>query len=73
VLLLKTPVEISAQQIEAFAKLYRHYVRPLQPLNPTTPGLAVLPKIRLHAFVDASTTRTTRLRPRAATVIIGST
>jgi carbonic anhydrase len=30
---LKTPVEISAQQIEAFAKLYPHDVRPLQPLN----------------------------------------
>jgi carbonic anhydrase len=26
-------VEISAQQIEAFAKLYPHDVRPLQPLN----------------------------------------
>ena len=30
---LKTPMEISAQQIEAFAKLYPHDVRPLQPLN----------------------------------------
>jgi carbonic anhydrase len=30
---LKTPVEISAQQISAFAKLYPHDVRPLQPLN----------------------------------------
>jgi carbonic anhydrase len=30
---LKTPVEISARQIEAFAKLYPHDVRPLQPLN----------------------------------------
>jgi carbonic anhydrase len=30
---LKTPVEISTQQIEAFAKLYPHDVRPLQPLN----------------------------------------
>jgi carbonic anhydrase len=30
---LKAPVEISAQQIEAFAKLYPHDVRPLQPLN----------------------------------------
>ena len=30
---LKTPLEISAQQIEAFAKLYPHDVRPLQPLN----------------------------------------
>lgn len=27
-LVLKTPVEISAQQIEAFAKLYPHDVRP---------------------------------------------
>jgi len=32
-IVLKTPVEISAQQIEAFAKLYPHDVRPLQPLN----------------------------------------
>jgi carbonic anhydrase len=30
---LKTPVEISAAQIAAFAKLYPHDVRPLQPLN----------------------------------------
>ena len=30
---LKTPVDISAQQISAFAKLYPHDVRPLQPLN----------------------------------------
>ena len=30
---LKTPVEISAEQINAFAKLYPHDVRPLQPLN----------------------------------------
>jgi carbonic anhydrase len=30
---LKTPVEISAQQIEAFAKLYPHDVRAVQPLN----------------------------------------
>jgi carbonic anhydrase len=30
---LKTPVEISAQQVAAFAKLYPHDVRPLQPLN----------------------------------------
>jgi carbonic anhydrase len=30
---LKTPVEISAEQIDAFAKLYPHDVRPLQPLN----------------------------------------
>jgi carbonic anhydrase len=32
-IVLKTPVEISAAQIEAFAKLYPHDVRPLQPLN----------------------------------------
>jgi carbonic anhydrase len=30
---LKTPLEVSAQQIEAFAKLYPHDVRALQPLN----------------------------------------
>jgi carbonic anhydrase len=30
---LKTPVAISAQQIEAFAKLYPHDVRAVQPLN----------------------------------------
>ena len=30
---LKTPVEISAEQIKAFAKLYPHNVRPLQPPN----------------------------------------
>ena len=30
---LKTPMEISAKQINAFAKLYPHDVRPLQPLN----------------------------------------
>jgi carbonic anhydrase len=30
---LKTPVEISAEQIKAFAKLYPHDVRPVQPLN----------------------------------------
>jgi len=30
---LKTPVEISAEQIDAFAKLYPHDARPLQPLN----------------------------------------
>ena len=30
---LKTPVEISAKQIEAFAQLYPHDVRPLQRLN----------------------------------------
>lgn len=30
---LKTPVDVSAEQIEAFAKLYPHDVRPIQPLN----------------------------------------
>jgi carbonic anhydrase len=30
---LKTPVEISAEQISAFAILYPHDVRPIQPLN----------------------------------------
>jgi len=30
---LKTPIELSAEQISAFAKLYPHDVRPLQPLN----------------------------------------
>lgn len=30
---LKTPVEISTEEINAFAKLYPHDVRPLQPLN----------------------------------------
>jgi carbonic anhydrase len=30
---LKTPVDISAQQISAFSTLYPHDVRPLQPLN----------------------------------------
>ena len=30
---LKTPVEISPAQIQAFAKLYPHDVRPIQPLN----------------------------------------
>ncbi len=30
---LKTPVGISAEEISAFAKLYPHDVRPLQPLN----------------------------------------
>jgi carbonic anhydrase len=30
---LKTPVDISAQQIETFAQLYPHNVRPVQPLN----------------------------------------
>lgn len=32
-LILKSPVEISAEQIKAFAELYPHDVRPLQPLN----------------------------------------
>jgi carbonic anhydrase len=30
---LKTPVDVSPEQIKAFAKLYPHDVRPLQPLN----------------------------------------
>jgi carbonic anhydrase len=30
---LKTPVDISPEEIDAFAKLYPHDVRPLQPLN----------------------------------------
>jgi carbonic anhydrase len=30
---LKTPVDVSAEEINAFAKLYPHNVRPLQPLN----------------------------------------
>jgi carbonic anhydrase len=30
---LKTPVEISPEEINAFAKLYPHNVRPIQPLN----------------------------------------
>lgn len=30
---LKTPVDMSAEQIDAFAKLYPHDIRPLQPLN----------------------------------------
>jgi carbonic anhydrase len=30
---LKTPVDISPSQIEEFARLYPHDVRPLQPLN----------------------------------------
>jgi carbonic anhydrase len=30
---LKTPVDISAAQIKAFARLYPHDVRPVQPLN----------------------------------------
>jgi carbonic anhydrase len=32
-LILKTPVDISAEQVNAFAKLYPHDVRPIQPLN----------------------------------------
>jgi carbonic anhydrase len=32
-MVLKTPVEISAEQINEFAKLYPHDVRPIQPLN----------------------------------------
>jgi carbonic anhydrase len=31
--ILKTPMEISVEQINAFAKLYPHDVRPIQPLN----------------------------------------
>jgi carbonic anhydrase len=30
---LKTPVEVSRTQINAFARLYPHDVRPVQPLN----------------------------------------
>ncbi len=30
---LKAPVDISAEQIKAFARLYQHDVRPIQPLN----------------------------------------
>jgi carbonic anhydrase len=30
---LKTPMNVSEEQINAFAKLYQHDVRPLQPLN----------------------------------------
>ena len=30
---LKTPVEISAEEINTFARLYPHDVRPMQPLN----------------------------------------
>lgn len=33
---LKTPVEVSTEQIDAFAKLYPHDVRPVQPLNGRT-------------------------------------
>jgi carbonic anhydrase len=32
-IVLKTPVTLSSQQLAAFAKLYPHDVRPLQPLN----------------------------------------
>ncbi|HEY6483543.1 MAG TPA: carbonic anhydrase family protein [Steroidobacteraceae bacterium] len=32
-LVLKTPMEISPEQIQAFARLYPHDVRPVQPLN----------------------------------------
>ena len=32
-IVLKTPVEVSAAEIDAFAKLYPHDVRPVQPLN----------------------------------------
>ncbi len=32
-IVLKTPVTVSAEQIEAFAALYPHDVRPVQPLN----------------------------------------
>lgn len=32
-IVLKTPVEISPDQIKAFARLYPHDVRPIQPLN----------------------------------------
>ena len=32
-IVLKTPMEISEAQISAFAKLYPHDVRPVQPLN----------------------------------------
>jgi carbonic anhydrase len=30
---LKTPVTVSAEQIDTFARLYPHDVRPVQPLN----------------------------------------
>ena len=30
---LKTPVEVSADEVDAFARLYPHDVRPIQPLN----------------------------------------
>ena len=32
-IVLKAPVDVSAKQIDSFAKLYPHDVRPLQPLN----------------------------------------
>jgi carbonic anhydrase len=32
-LVLKTPVDIAAEQVAAFARLYPHDVRPIQPLN----------------------------------------
>lgn len=32
-IILKTPVEVSRAQVAAFAKLYPHDIRPLQPLN----------------------------------------
>jgi carbonic anhydrase len=32
-IVLKTPIELSREQIDAFAKLYPHDVRPLQPVN----------------------------------------
>jgi carbonic anhydrase len=32
-IVLKSPIEISIQQVNAFAKLYPHDVRPVQPLN----------------------------------------
>lgn len=32
-IILKTPVEVSPEQVAAFARLYPHDVRPLQPLN----------------------------------------
>ncbi len=30
---MKTPMDVSADEIAAFAKLYPHDVRPVQPLN----------------------------------------
>ncbi len=33
---LKTPIDVSAEQVQAFARLYPHDVRPLQPLNGRT-------------------------------------